>query len=246
MPRSAALVIGSSTFFAPLSRHTCKLLASSSTFRIVPLILISPSTASVLTVGRPRAILQCRQCHLSGHANVLQILIVDDVIPHRGADASTDSISVSFQEIERRIRGFLAVTVAAKASTFKFSVAGQHLAFKAEYADHTGLALTYGIYLSRIADAIGDELSTALLRHGNKFFFKDIKVDIAEVHIIELHSTRLFQLFLDTTAHFRRKYKNFFNLFLREFSIRIQQFHIVAHNLADSNCIAPVQVFPKA
>ena len=109
------------------------------------------------------------------------ILIVDDVIPHRGTDAATDTISVSFQEIERRIRGFLAVTVAAKASALKFSVTGQHLAFKAEYADHTGLALTYGIYLSRIADAIGDELPTALLWHGNKFFFKGIKVDIASL-----------------------------------------------------------------
>ena len=62
-----------------------------------------------------------------------------------GRSDTTDSISVCFQEIERRIRGFLAVTVAAKTSALKFSVAGQHLAFKAEYADHTGLALTYGI-----------------------------------------------------------------------------------------------------
>ena len=32
-------------------------LLPASTFRIVPLMLISPSTASVLTVGRPRAML---------------------------------------------------------------------------------------------------------------------------------------------------------------------------------------------
>ena len=44
---------------------------------------------------------------------------------------------------------------------------------------YTGFPLTYGIYLSRIGDTIRNELSTALLRHGNKFFFKGIKINIA-------------------------------------------------------------------
>ena len=55
MPRSAADVMGSNTFFAPLSRHTCRAFASSSTLIIVPAMLISPSTAKLLTVGLFRA-----------------------------------------------------------------------------------------------------------------------------------------------------------------------------------------------
>ena len=49
-------VIGRSTLFAPLSKHTCREFASSSTFIIVPLMLISPSTARLLSVGFPSAI----------------------------------------------------------------------------------------------------------------------------------------------------------------------------------------------
>jgi len=45
-PRSAADVIGSRTFFAPLSRHTCSEFASSSALMSEPLMLISPRTAS--------------------------------------------------------------------------------------------------------------------------------------------------------------------------------------------------------
>ena len=45
------LVIGSNTFFNPESKHTCSAFASSSTLISVPLMLISPSTASPLTAG---------------------------------------------------------------------------------------------------------------------------------------------------------------------------------------------------
>ena len=51
-------VIGSKTLLAPLSKHTCSELANSSTFIIVPLILISPSIARLLSVGLPSAIEQ--------------------------------------------------------------------------------------------------------------------------------------------------------------------------------------------
>ena len=44
-------VIGRSTFLAPLSRHTCNVLAKSSTLISVPPILISPSTARLLIGG---------------------------------------------------------------------------------------------------------------------------------------------------------------------------------------------------
>ena len=40
---SIIVAAGRSTFFAPLSRHTCSVLARFSTFRIVPPILKSPS-----------------------------------------------------------------------------------------------------------------------------------------------------------------------------------------------------------
>ena len=55
MPSSVADVIGISTFFAPLSRQICRTLANSSTFSIVPLMLISPRTARLEVVGLLRA-----------------------------------------------------------------------------------------------------------------------------------------------------------------------------------------------
>ncbi len=55
VPSSAADVIGIRTFLAPLSRQTCRTLASSSTIRIVPLILISPRTARLDSVGLLKA-----------------------------------------------------------------------------------------------------------------------------------------------------------------------------------------------
>ena len=53
--KSTKDVLGISTRFAPLSRHTCNVLASSSTFIIVPLMLISPSTTKELCTGFPNA-----------------------------------------------------------------------------------------------------------------------------------------------------------------------------------------------
>jgi hypothetical protein len=55
LPKSAAEEIGNSTFFAPLSKHTCRAFANSSTFIMVPLMLISPSTANALIVDFPKA-----------------------------------------------------------------------------------------------------------------------------------------------------------------------------------------------
>lgn len=51
LPKSTAEVIGNNTFFAPESKHTCKVFAKFSTLDTVPLTLISPSTANELTVG---------------------------------------------------------------------------------------------------------------------------------------------------------------------------------------------------
>ena len=58
VPRSAADVIGKRTFLAPLSRHTWRESASSSTFNNVPAMLISPRTARLETAGLPRLIEQ--------------------------------------------------------------------------------------------------------------------------------------------------------------------------------------------
>ena len=51
LPKSTAEVIGNNTFFAPESKHTCKVFARFSTFDTVPLTLISLSIANELTVG---------------------------------------------------------------------------------------------------------------------------------------------------------------------------------------------------
>ena len=40
---------------------------------------------------------------------------------------------------------------------------------KSEHSNHTVLALTYGIYLSRIADNIGNEFTDAMLRYYTFF-----------------------------------------------------------------------------
>ena len=55
VPRSPAEVIGSNTFFAPLSKHTCRVLANSSTLIRVPPILISPKIARLLSGVFPSA-----------------------------------------------------------------------------------------------------------------------------------------------------------------------------------------------
>jgi len=48
---STADAIGSSIFLAPASKQTCKVLANSSTFLIVPPMLMEPSTTNWLCTG---------------------------------------------------------------------------------------------------------------------------------------------------------------------------------------------------
>ena len=81
---------------------------------------------------------QCRQCKLFGQSDSLQILIIDDVVFCRGADVSANAVAVGFQETECCIGGLLCVTVRADAASLKFTIAGEHLAFQTEYANHPG------------------------------------------------------------------------------------------------------------
>ena len=77
-------------------------------------------------------------------------------------------------------------------------------------------------------------------------FLKGIVVNIRKIDIIELHTAQLLELFLDAAAHFKRKLKDFFKLFLRELPVRIEQFDHTADHLADGNGVALIEVLAKA
>ena len=75
--KSIAEIIDSRIFFAPLSAQTCNVFAKSSTFIAVPLIVMSPKTASELAVA----------CLLSYHASIAYPGIT--VSDHCGQEAFT-------------------------------------------------------------------------------------------------------------------------------------------------------------
>ena len=79
------------------------------------------------------------------HAQSLQILIADDVISCRCADRAADPITIGFEIVEGRVRGFLALGIAAKTCALEFAASGKHLAFQTKYTDHTGFAAGNGI-----------------------------------------------------------------------------------------------------
>ena len=54
--KSTNEMLGSKTFFAPESKHTCSMLAKSSVLINVPLIEISPKMAKLDSTGLPSAI----------------------------------------------------------------------------------------------------------------------------------------------------------------------------------------------
>ena len=72
-PRSAALVIGSRTFFAPLSRQTCKLFASSSTQNCTADTNFTQNSKRTDCWPTKRNAAQCNQsgqCQLSCHRTI--------------------------------------------------------------------------------------------------------------------------------------------------------------------------------
>ena len=114
-----------------------------------------------------------------------------------------------------------------------------------EHTDHTRFTVSHGIDLSRIAHPFGNQLSATLFWHGNILFFKCFVVDIREVHIIELHAAKFFQLFFNAAAHLKRKSQNFLQLPLCEFAVGVEQFQETANYFANSNRVSLVQIFPE-
>ena len=98
--KSTIEVAGINTFFAPLSRHTCNKLASSSALINVPLILISPQHCQ----WSQNWFSKCygansdkrRQCQLISHSNPLQILIINNVVLSGCTDRAADTVSICF------------------------------------------------------------------------------------------------------------------------------------------------------
>ena len=120
---------------------------------------------------------------------------------------------ICFEEVESSICSLSCLAFRANTRAFKLAVAGKHLRFQPEHADHAGFSLRNCIDLTGIAHSFWDQLSTALLRYRDIVFLKAVPVDVGEIHIIKLHATQLFQLFLNATAHLQRKLQNFFQLF---------------------------------
>ena len=176
----------------------------------------------------------------------MQILIVDDVVLRCSADATADAVSICFQEVEGCVGGFSAVTVAAKTCALKLSAARQHLAFQPEHTDHAAFSTRNSVDLSWIAHSIRDQLTATLFGNRHKLFFKGIQINVAEIHIIELHATQLFQLLFHTTAHFQCKDKDLLQLLFGKLTVRVQQLYIAAYDLTHCDRITLIQIFTKA
>ncbi len=116
------------------------------------------------------------------------------------------------------------------------------MAFQAKHTDHAGSATADSINLTGIADTFRNQFAAALLRNRNIVFFKAVVVDITEVHIIELHTAQLLQLFFYAAAHFQSNLQNLLQIFFGKLTVRIDQFQKAIHCPAHSYGIALIQI----
>ena len=196
---------------------------------------------------------QCDRCQcnksghsqFAGHADPLKVLIVDDVVLHRGTDIAADTVSVCFQKAKSRTTGFTGISIHSKTSTLEFTRTGQHLRFQAEHTQHARLSARYRIYLTGAAHSFRNEFATALFRNRYIVFFEGLSIDIREVHIVELHAAQLLQLLLNAAAHFQGQLQNFFQVFFCEFTVRINEFQVAIYHPANSNGITLIQILSQ-
>ena len=130
---------------------------------------------------------------------------------------------ICFEEVESSICSLSCLAFGTNTRALKLAVTGKHLRFQPEHANHAGFSLRNCIDLSGIAHSFWDQLTAALLRNGYIVFLKTVLVDVGEIHIIELHASQLFQLFLDAAAHLKGKLQNLFQLLFGKLSIRVNK-----------------------
>ena len=76
--------------------------------------------------------------------------------------------------------------------------------------------------------------------------FTILQVNIAEVYIVKLQSTNLFELFFDTTTAHQGILQTFAHIFLLVTPIGEEQLEQTAHRTFHSNGVALIQIFAQA